>query len=112
MFANLRTFGIDPEHPSPEDLDNLDWLREVREDKDAAVIQADKARWTAQAEALKKQVKKKAKELKPKKYKDKVPLSPAEEVLRAERRGAREQRNLARTRRKDLQKSRQLVPLH
>lgn len=27
IFANIRTFGIDPAAPSAQDLDNLEWLR-------------------------------------------------------------------------------------
>lgn len=112
MFANLRSFGVDPDHPSPEDLDNLDWLREVRADKDSAVVQADKARWTAQAEEMKKKVKKKSEKLKPKRYKSKTPRTEQEEVLAAERKVARDKRNRDRARRKELQKTRELVPLH
>ena len=108
MFANVRTFGIDPEHPTVEDLDNLDWLREVRFEKDSAVVQADKARWVAQA----KQMVAKVPKSKPKRYKVKVPKTAEEEVLAGERREAREARNRHRAQRKALQSSRELVSLH
>mmetsp|Transcript_6278 Transcript_6278/g.10257 ORF Transcript_6278/g.10257 Transcript_6278/m.10257 type:complete len:145 (-) Transcript_6278:542-976(-) len=108
MLATVRSFGIDPQNPTDEDMANLEWLREIRAGRDAAEVEADKARWKAQAKALAAMVPRN----KPKRYKPKVPQTPAEEAVTAERRAQRRTRNEARRRRKELQGSRELVSLH
>ena len=106
IFATVRSFGIDPKNPTIEDMANLEWKREIMVEKDQACVQADMARWTAQAKILRESMPK------AKRYKKKPPQTPEEKAETEARRAARRERNRQRSWRKELQTSRELVSLH